>query len=237
MKGQLPKFSVEAVLQVLGSGRSTGAFVVEHTDGSVFVGYLKEGQLTHAEFGDAVGMDALSKLLRDQKGEFQFRAGYASNQRSLQGSLEMVLMGAFMESSRPVRRPVRDNVPLGQVKFKMKGGLGLGSMMMDDTAGPNAAVIAPPPPLVLNIQPVLWDLQRDPRCSLTARVGLKQLRAWEKTASRGITQIEVRTNFAKQGMILGVAPAPDLEDTVAIEPNLAESLDVPEQALVWVKPV
>ena len=234
MKGQLPKFSVEAVLQVLGTGRSSGAFVVDHADGGTFVAYLENGQLVHAEFGETQGMEALTKLIRNQKGEFHFRSGYATGERSIRGMLEMVLMGAVMDASKPVRRPVPANVPLGQVKFKIKGALG---SMMDDAGGGGTAVAAPQAAVPLEIAPVLLDLQRDPKCTLTTRVGLKLLRSWEKKANRGIHQVEVRATMAKPGMTLGVSPAPDLEDAIAIEPNLAASLELPELAMVWVKPL
>lgn len=93
LQGQLSEGGLASLLQYLAHNRVSGCLELTHKAvlGRVF---FAQGQLTHALCADLIGVPAVSDMLGWPRADFVFRGGAPSPQRSIQGSLDALLLEA-----------------------------------------------------------------------------------------------------------------------------------------------
>ncbi|MBS3966126.1 MAG: DUF4388 domain-containing protein [Truepera sp.] len=98
LQGQLSEGGLASLLQYLAHNRVSGCLELTHQAvlGSPRGGriYLESGQLVHALCADLAGVPAVSNMLGWPSGDFAFHSGMPSPQRSIQGSLDALLLEA-----------------------------------------------------------------------------------------------------------------------------------------------
>ncbi len=93
LQGQLNEDGLASLLQYLAHNRVSGCLELTHRAvlGRVF---FEQGQLVHALCANLVGVPAVSHLLGWPMADFVFRGGALSPQRSIQSSLDTLLLEA-----------------------------------------------------------------------------------------------------------------------------------------------
>ncbi|ADV66828.1 DUF4388 domain-containing protein [Deinococcus maricopensis] len=97
----LETFDVLELLFMLAHHGRTGALRVDLPDGDAFWAYLEEGQLRHVERGAQSGGAALTALLADPRGQFQFLEGVTHPHPTLQTPVEAFVMEALRDLPAP----------------------------------------------------------------------------------------------------------------------------------------
>ena len=119
--GNLRDMSLVDIAQVLDLGRKTAAIQVASgtaSDAGEAAGsgrgalYFKDGAPVHAQYGDAVGPQALLALIALVEGRFEIVLGASAPRRTLEGSTQEVLLDAVRRlDERRGRAPARTNGP------------------------------------------------------------------------------------------------------------------------------
>lgn len=108
VKGALKDMSLADILQVLNLGKRTAAVHLSKGEGrgSIFV---FNGNIGHARYGDIKGEEALFHLLTWESGTFSVEMGASTNIKSVNLSIEMVLLEGFkrMDESKKRGTPPR----------------------------------------------------------------------------------------------------------------------------------
>ena len=94
MTGTLGLFSLVDLFQLLASSSRTGRLAVDHPVATAKV-YFDRGQVTHAEFGDLVGEDAVYALFDDEQGSFEFTIGLPAPRQTIELSTENLVLEAI----------------------------------------------------------------------------------------------------------------------------------------------
>jgi DNA-binding response OmpR family regulator len=102
--GDLEAFPLTDVLTVLDLARHTGRVEVASSReyGAV---ELVDGAIRHAQFGTAVGIDALATILRVARGWFRVRRSAATSARTIEGSTTQSILEATVTEANRRRSP------------------------------------------------------------------------------------------------------------------------------------
>ncbi|UBV43317.1 DUF4388 domain-containing protein [Deinococcus taeanensis] len=113
----LDPFDFLELLYLLSEQGRSGALCVYRPDGQ-FQAWLEGGQVRHLQFGDALGVPALVRLLQDPAGRFHFEEGVTHPDARLDVSLDEVALEALEllpAEELPFDGPARITAP-GRVK-------------------------------------------------------------------------------------------------------------------------
>jgi len=125
LDGRLSLVDLPGVLQVLAQSRQTGGLHInaDSTDGIIF---FDAGEITHAESGQLAGDGAVVHLVKScyltKEGVYKFIPGDAAMLRTVQGSLNALIMDALREldeQERDTKTPVQTQTspePDGQIR-------------------------------------------------------------------------------------------------------------------------
>ncbi len=94
LNGTLSDLGVVDLIQFPSAGRKTGELIITGPDDEARL-YYSKGNLVHLVLGSHKGMDALVEIVSWEEGEFEFRLGVHSDERSLKTDLHRALMQAL----------------------------------------------------------------------------------------------------------------------------------------------
>ncbi len=92
--GTLGLFSLVDLFQLLSGAMRTGRLAVQHPVVPARV-YFERGRITHAEFGDLEGEEAVYALFEDERGTFEFVVGLPAPRRSVGSATENLVLEAL----------------------------------------------------------------------------------------------------------------------------------------------
>ncbi len=95
----LSTFDFLELLMMLAASRRTGVLRVYRDE--EFEAWLQDGQVMHLEFGEIQGVAALSELLRDPRGRFNFEEGLLHPHPKMDANIEAVAMEALAQLPPP----------------------------------------------------------------------------------------------------------------------------------------
>ena len=94
LSGTLSDIGIVELVQFPSNGRKTGELIIAGTDDEGRLYYV-EGALVHVAVGDKLGMEGLVEVVSWTTGEFEFRMGVESDQRTIDMDLHRALMLAL----------------------------------------------------------------------------------------------------------------------------------------------
>ena len=94
LSGTLADIGIVELVQFPSNGRKTGELIIAGTDDEARL-YYNEGALVHVAVGDVSGIDGLVEVVSWSTGEFEFRMGVESGERSIELDLHRALMMAL----------------------------------------------------------------------------------------------------------------------------------------------
>jgi hypothetical protein len=109
LRGNLKDFTLPDIIQLVGFGRKTGVLQVEYPGDEAAL-YFENGDVIHAEAAGTRGEEAVFSLFRVSHGEFRFRTGVPSPDRTIaMGPTNLV-----MEAARLLDEACRDAAEAGE---------------------------------------------------------------------------------------------------------------------------
>ncbi len=97
LSGSLEDFEITDVLQVIHISNKDGVLYIRTAKGRAMM-YFKGGLLLHAEIEDAIGMDAVRKIIILRQGTFEFRPGDSTPNVSI----ELPIQNVIIEAARQI---------------------------------------------------------------------------------------------------------------------------------------
>uniref|UniRef100_A0A7C4YAP7 DUF4388 domain-containing protein n=1 Tax=candidate division WOR-3 bacterium TaxID=2052148 RepID=A0A7C4YAP7_UNCW3 len=97
LSGSLEDFEITDVLQVIHISNKDGVLYIRTPKGRALM-FFKGGLLLHAEIEDAVGMDAVRKIIILRQGTFEFRPGESTSQVTI----ELPIQNVIIEAARQI---------------------------------------------------------------------------------------------------------------------------------------
>jgi CheY-like chemotaxis protein len=100
LKGRLSAINLPSVLQMVAQAGLTGALHIstESTDGTI---YFMAGEISHAETGQLIGMEAAAYMLKNcsfvENGDYKFVSGSSMSQCTVQCSVTEIILEAMRE--------------------------------------------------------------------------------------------------------------------------------------------
>ena len=92
-QGSLKELPLPDIIQLVSVSGKTGVFLLQTTDQSGEI-YLQDGEIVHAEAGGVQGEEAVYELAIWQEGDFVFKPGTETDQRTIKKSNTNLLMEA-----------------------------------------------------------------------------------------------------------------------------------------------
>ena len=92
-QGSLKELPLPDIIQLVSVSGKTGVFVLQSPTQKGEI-YLREGEIVHAIAGQVAGEDAVYELAIWQEGEFEFKAGVKTEERTIKKSNTNLLMEA-----------------------------------------------------------------------------------------------------------------------------------------------
>lgn len=97
LSGNLEDFEITDVLQVIHISNKDGILYIRSAKGRALM-FFKGGLLLHAEIEDAVGMDAVRKIIILRQGTFEFRPGDSTPNVTI----ELPIQNVIIEAARQI---------------------------------------------------------------------------------------------------------------------------------------
>ncbi|HEY8656910.1 MAG TPA: DUF4388 domain-containing protein [Candidatus Limnocylindria bacterium] len=116
LRGQLPDFPIETVLQLLASTGKTGQLEVRGATQSGTLGF-DDGRLVSATAGDDAGEAALGAVFTVDEGDFEFIPWKDAPPANLSGDLDQLLDRAVVERNKIIA--IREVVPNDALRFRL----------------------------------------------------------------------------------------------------------------------
>ena len=92
-QGSLKELPLPDIIQLVSVSGKTGVFVLTKSDQTGEI-YLQEGEMVHAAVGSLTGEEAVYELAIWQEGDFDFRPGSETSERTITKSNTNLLMEA-----------------------------------------------------------------------------------------------------------------------------------------------
>lgn len=94
LSGTLKDLGIVGLLQFPNVERKTGLLTIESSTGVALL-YYEKGDLVHASLGDSAGEEVLINLIELEDGEFEFKSGVETEEKTFTDDLHRTLMRAL----------------------------------------------------------------------------------------------------------------------------------------------
>jgi hypothetical protein len=126
LRGDLEDLGPIELIQLPATGRRTGELILVGAEHEARL-YYEKGNVVHARLGDIQGLDVLVNIVDWQEGEFEFRLGVVSEEKTI----EMDLHRAIMQTLKLRDERSRDEAQAA----KEKSSEDLGSRLEEELSG------------------------------------------------------------------------------------------------------